>query len=242
MIKGNLTLDLYEQPPTHLLLKDGAPIHFLPITVINLNHHQKTYPCYKCLKYPQFSFAYEWETKCQAHYYPNSQLVPKDQRAVNSQKGYLPILSQNPPYIISFKMPTMKTGVRGQNITKEFSNASESWLKIQFLRSSDIAEGMQCVARISSVAAFEVFVRRTTTCMVEYSSKHKWAARCAFINNHIREMRERGGEREETWSYSRSNFKNSSSQFSTMFAKLFRFFTGLPLKARTYASAHNIRY
>lgn len=124
--------------------------------------------------------------------------VLKDQRAVNSQKGYLPILSQNPPpYIISFKMPTMKTGVRGQNITKEFCNASESWLKIQFLRSSDIAEGMQCVARISSVAAFEVFVRRTTTCMVEYSSKHKWAARCAFINNHIREMRERGGEREK---------------------------------------------
>lgn len=34
--------------------------------------------------------------------------------------------------------------------------------------------------------------------------------------------------------YSRSNFKNSSSQLSTMVAKLFRFFTGLPLKARIY--------
>lgn len=33
------------------------------------------------------------------------------------------------------------------------------------LRSSDIADGMQCVARISSVAAFAVFVRRTTICI-----------------------------------------------------------------------------
>lgn len=42
--------------------------------------------------------------------------------------------------------------------------------------------------------------------------------------------------RESTCSYSRSNFRNSSLQLSTMLAKLFRFFTGFPLKARTYTN------
>lgn len=46
-------------------------------------------------------------------------------------------------------------------------------------------------------------------------------------------MYEREGKRGMTCWYSRSNFKNSSSQLSTMLAKLLRFFTGLPLKART---------
>lgn len=36
----------------------------------------------------------------------------------------------------------------------------------QLFRSSDIAEGIQCVARISWVAAFAVFVSRTTTCQI----------------------------------------------------------------------------
>jgi hypothetical protein len=36
----------------------------------------------------------------------------------------------------------------------------------QAFRSSDIAEGIQCVARMSWVAAFAVFVSRTTTCQI----------------------------------------------------------------------------
>lgn len=48
----------------------------------------------------------------------------------------------------------------------------------------------------------------------------------------IRCVSEREWERETCW-YSRSNFRNSSLQLSTMLAKLFKFSTGLPLKART---------
>lgn len=111
-----LTLDVYEQPASHLLLKDDATIHFLLIMVINLslthkissnfsvaffltctiNYHLQTYPYYNCLTYPQFSLIYEWETKCQGHFSPNLLVVLNDQRAVNSQKGYLPILSKTP--------------------------------------------------------------------------------------------------------------------------------------------------
>lgn len=46
--------------------------------------------------------------------------------------------------------------------------------------------------------------------------------------------RDREKEKERTCWYSRSNFRYSSSQLSTILAKLLRFFTGLPLKARTY--------
>ncbi|MFS7980124.1 hypothetical protein Hanom_Chr10g00935641 [Helianthus anomalus] len=71
-------------------------------------------------------------------------------------------------------------------------------LNFHDLRSSDMAEGIQCVNRISRVAFFAILVRNTTIC-----------------------------------SYSRSNFRNSSVQLSTIAAKLFKFLTGFLLKART---------
>lgn len=41
---------------------------------------------------------------------------------------------------------------------------AQSLAALHVLRSSDIAEGMQCVVRMSSVAAFAAFVSRTTSC------------------------------------------------------------------------------
>lgn len=41
------------------------------------------------------------------------------------------------------------------------------------LRSSDIAEGMQCVFNISRVAALAVFVWRTTSCSKENNTTQK---------------------------------------------------------------------
>jgi len=60
------------------------------------------------------------------------------------------------------------------------------------LRSSEIAEGIQCVVKISTVAALAVFVRRTTICtQKKYQLKVAFIV-IAFINQIGGSKRERG--------------------------------------------------
>lgn len=66
-------------------------------------------------------------------------------------------------HVIGFKLVHGKQ-VKSIQLHKHLLTEAELQTSDDVLRSSDIAEGMQCVAKISAVAALAVSVRRTTFC------------------------------------------------------------------------------